>query len=172
MSPEAWLEHLRRSSGLAIDPEGRWRYGTGFVENDRVAELFHAGVAVREDGEVTLTVGRMWAYVRCEGPARFVRAVRDGAFELLGGAKWPLVGAVFGWGPDERLYVWTTDGGPARVLRVPHQALIAGLEEDPEGRLVLTVGDRAVPVVRLGTIPGAAAPRPAPRADAPSPSGG
>lgn len=159
--PGAWLETLRRNSGLALDPEGRWRYGTGFVENERVAELFHAGLAVRPDGEVTLTVGRMWAYVKCEGPAFFVRSVRGREVELLGGAKWSLgAEAVFGWGPDERLYLWVGGQPPAKVLRTPHQALVMGLEEVGVGalaggaRLVCRVGDLAIPVVKLIERPG------------------
>lgn len=166
--PGAWLEALRRNSGLALDPEGRWRYGTGFVENERVAELFHAGLAVRPDGEVTLTVGRMWAYVKCEGPAFFVRSVRGRDVELLGGRTLALgAEAVFGWGPDERLYLWVKDQPPAKVLRTPHQALVAGLEEvggaaRPGGaRLVCRVGDLAIPVLRLSESPGPNTPPPA-----------
>lgn len=168
--PGAWLEALRRNSGLALDPEGRWRYGAGFVENERVAELFHAGLAVRPDGEVTLTVGKMWAYVKCEGPASFVRSVRGREVALLGGRTLELTAdSVFGWGPDERLYLWVGGGPPAKVLRTPHQALVAGLEEVREadvgphaGALVCRVGDLAIPVVKLAQAPGPNTPAPAP----------
>lgn len=175
--PGAWLEALRRNSGLALDPEGRWRYGTGFVENERVAELFHAGLAVRPDGEVTLTVGKMWAYVKCEGPAFFVRSVRGREVALLGGGTRSLgVDAVFGWGPDERLYLWVGGQPPAKVLRTPHQALVAGVYEvgdvgevdetdvgsgSGSGRLVCRVGDLEIPVVKLAERPGPNTPRPA-----------
>lgn len=168
--PGAWLEALRRNSGLALDPEGRWRYGTGFVENERVAELFHAGVAVRPDGEVTLSVGKMWAYVKCEGPAFFARSVRGHEVALLGGRTLVLTaGSVFGWGPDERLYLWAAGEPPVKVLRAPHQVLVAGLEEVPEagvgpgrGSLVCRVGDLAIPVVALERAPGPNTPAPAP----------
>lgn len=168
--PGAWLEALRRNSGLALDPEGRWRYGTGFVENERVAELFHAGLAVRPDGEVTLTVGRMWAYVKCEGPALFARAVRGREVELLGGRTLTLTErSVLGWGPDERLYLWAGGGeAPVKVLRTPHQALVAGLDElgggagTGDSRLVCRVGDLEIPVLRLAERPGPNTSPPAP----------
>lgn len=161
----AWLEALRRNSGLALDPEGRWRYGTGFVENDRVSELFHQGLAVREDGEVTLTVGRMWAYVKCEGPALFVRAVRGRTFELLGGRTFEAsADTVFGWGPDDRLYLWVDRAaGPARVLRAPHQALSVGLVglEGTGGGLRCRLEGLEIPVQMLAAVPGPSSPAPA-----------
>jgi hypothetical protein len=161
----AWLEALRRNSGLVLDAEGRWRYGAGFVENERVAELFHGGVAVRDDGEVTLSVGSMWAYVKCDGPARFVRAVRGARFELLGGAEVALEEVTaMGWGPDERLYLWAADTIPLKVLRTPHQALVAHLEhvagQDGVDRLVLRWQGRKIAVAMLAEVPG-------PRAAAP-----
>jgi hypothetical protein len=193
VEPE-WLEALRRNSGLALDAEGRWRYAAGFVENERVSEMFHQGVAVRPDGEVTLTVGKMWAYVKCEGPAFFVRAVKkagaDGdaagplgaqypqhpqhavdpqhpqhpqqrVVELAGGREIALAGATFGWGPDERLYVWLQGvDGPALLLRTPHQGLLAGLEEKTGGGLRLIAAGESFDVVRIPERPGPAAPRP------------
>ena len=83
MDPET-LEALRRSSGLALTKEGVWTWGTGFVENPRVQTMFHAGVAVRDDGELTLSVGQMWAYIKAEVTAFFVRNVADGLVHLLG----------------------------------------------------------------------------------------
>ena len=176
VEPE-WLEALRRNSGLALDAEGRWRFASGFVENERVAEMFHRGVAVREDGEVTLTVGHMWAYVKCDGPAFFVRAVRSSSaegrasgpvVELAGGREVGLEGATFGWGPDERLYLWVQGlngvDGPALLLRTAHQALLAGLQdadESGEGEgLSLIVAGRSFEVVRIAQRPGPATPRP------------
>jgi len=161
----AWLETLRRNSGLALDPEGRWRYGAGFVENERVAEMFHGGVVVRPDGEVTLTVGRMWAYVKCEGPARFVRGVRGRQLELLGGGALDLdTHSVAGWGPDDRLYLWVDEGGPLKVLRAPHMAFVAQLETQPppeHDRLVLRCAGLEIPVITIAQVPG-------PRGAAPS----
>ena len=165
------LEALRRNSGLALDAEGRWRYASGFVENERVSEMFHRGVAVRRDGEVTLSVGKMWAYVKCEGPAFFVRAVRkagaDGdkvvgaVVELAGGREVALAGATFGWGPDERLYVWLHGvDGPALLLRSAHQGLLAGLEESAGGGLRLIAGGESFEVARIPARPCPAAPRP------------
>jgi hypothetical protein len=169
VEPE-WLEALRRNSGLALDEEGRWRFGAGFVENERVSELFSAGLAVREDGEVTVTVGAMWAYVRCAGPAFLVRTMRRDAsgavvFGLAGGRELGVDAiAGVGWGPDERLYLWLdgaalgapgTGARPALVSRVVHQALIAGLD-DVDGRLTLAIAGRRFEVRRLSERPGPA----------------
>ncbi len=179
VEPE-WLEALRRNSGLALDAEGRWHYASGFVENERVSEMFHRGVAVRPDGEVTLSVGKMWAYVKCEGPAFFVRSIRNAeadedegplpqhaqhpqhaVVELAGGRKVGLAGATFGWGPDERLYVWLHGvDGPALLLRSAHQGLLAGLEESAGDGLCLIVAGTSFDVARIPERPGPAAPRP------------
>lgn len=171
MDPET-LEKLRRSSGLALTKEGVWTWGTGFVENPRVQTMFHAGVAVRDDGEVTLSVGHMWAYVKAEVTAFFIRSIGLGAsaagdaapgdagvVSLLGDRALPIAALrVAGWGPDERLYLWL-DGlsGPAICLRDIHQRLINQMGDD--GR-ELTVGDRRVPLVMLPTIPRANTPAP------------
>jgi len=181
MDPET-LEALRRNSGLALTKEGSWTWGTGVVENPRVQAMFHQGVAVRADGEVTLSVGRMWAYVATEGPAFFVSGLRCGddvagpTVELLGARALPIFGhapPVAGWGPDQRIYLWLHGlAGPAICLRSAHQAFAALLDEGPAGLAFVfrrpaqpgsgqRADDRRVPVVMLSEIPAAAAPRPA-----------
>jgi hypothetical protein len=139
--------------------------------------MFHRGVAVREDGDVTLAVGRMWCYVRALGPAFFVRAVHLGddagpRARLLGERELALAGSVAGWGPDERLYLWFPGlAGPAICLREAHQALAACVVPEDDAatadqgdgaRLALALaGDRRIPLVRLAAIPGAATAPPA-----------
>ncbi len=177
MDPE-WLEALRRKSGLALSREGVWLYHGRPVDNPRVQAMFHRGVAVRADGEVTLSVGRMWAYVESDGPVFFVRAVAgldspEPTVRLLGERVLPLVpraegaaATVAGWGPDERLYLWI-DGlaGPAICLREAHQALIGRIEERDGGH-ALDLGsgdatdDRRIGLVLLEAIPAADAGRP------------
>ena len=152
MDPER-LEALRRNSGLALTKEGVWTWGTGFVENPRVQAMFHAGVAVREDGEVILSVGGMWAYIKVEVTAFFVRNVTDGIVYLCGGRELPVAALkVAGWGPDERLYLWLEGlSGPALCQRDIHQRLVDHISDDGAA---LTLGDRRVPLVALATIPG------------------
>jgi hypothetical protein len=178
-SEPEWLDALRRNSGLALSKEGVWLYRGRPVDNPRVQTLFHRGVALRDDGEVILRVGRMWAYVESDGPIRFLRAVTgldrlgEGAprGRLLDGTELALVPdrgepTVAGWGPDERLYLWLEGVvGPAICLREAHQALAARIEEEG-GALVLNLGsgdrtgDRRVPVALLQAIPAAGARRP------------
>lgn len=187
-----WLEAMRRKSGLALTADGQWTWGGHVAENTRVQALFHRGVAVRDDGEVTLHVGKMWTYVKCLGPAYFLRAVRIEGGQgdrvlgrFLGDRELALAGAVAGWGPDDRLYLWV-DGlpGPAIALREAHQTLLDGVQEGPDGELAIVfprsagaadptegearalasasgaADDRAIPLKMLATIPGPRAPRP------------
>ena len=174
MGDPEWLEALRRNSGLSLTRDGVWMYGGQPVENPRVQAMFHRGVAVRDDGEATLSVGRMWAYVKTEGPAFFVRAVRgiaEGApvAALLGEREVPLERVkVAGWGPDDRLYLWflRLDGKRAIAtaavcLREAHQTLCERIEEDGAGYVLDLGGDRRTALVMLGAIPSASAPPPA-----------
>lgn len=170
MAEPEWLEALRRNSGLSLTRDGVWMYGALPVESPRVQAMFHQGVAVRDDGEVTLSVGRMWAYVKTDGPAFFVRAVigldgRPAAMRLLGDREAPLASAsIAGWGPDDRLYLWLSGLAPREVpavcLREAHQVLAAHVEERERGH-VLALGDLTLPLVMLAEIPAAAAARPA-----------
>ena len=161
------LERLRRQSQLAVTKEGDWTWGGNRVENPRVQELFHSGVAVREDGETIVAVGRMWAYFDAPVTAFFVRALAaDGrTLRLCGGRELALgPGVEAGWGPDDRLYLWLPRlGGPAIALRDAHLALTSRLLER-DGALWLegAAGDPAIPVAMLGQIPTAAAPGPGP----------
>jgi hypothetical protein len=159
----SWLEAMRRGSGLSLDDEGRWRFGAGFVENERVAELFHQGLERRADGEVILRVGGMWCYVKCSGPMRFVRRFdwRQEVAELFGGRMVSLSGAVAGWGPDSRLYLWF-DGveGPALCSRTAHQDAISRFVEVDE-RLAIAFGEgKRCTVEALEEVPRAGSPRP------------
>lgn len=175
MEPE-WLEALRRNSGLALSRDGVWTWGGRQVENPRVQDLFHQGVRVRDDGEVTLSVGRMWAYVESEGPIYFIRAVHSlgssgASCRLLGGRVLPLLSGVegrpptaAGWGPDERLYLWLAGlDGPAICLREAHQILssrIVELEDRPALALGDPSRDRPIAITTLAAIPSAGAQRP------------
>jgi len=151
------LEALRRRSGIAVSEDGVFLYLGQPIANERVVALFHRGLDVREDGAVTLTVGRSWCYPEVAGVARFVRRIRadaaGGTGTLASGQELALAGATIGHAPDGRFYLWV-DGmrGPARVLRDAHQALVGLLADDP---------DEAVTIPgELAAIPGPADPRP------------
>ncbi len=161
---EATLEALRRGAGLAVDVEGCFTMAGRPVEHPRVQRLFHAGLALRADGEVTLTVGPWWCYVAVARTAFFVEALRRregcaGAWEavLAGGRAVALEGAVFGYGPDDRIYLWS-DGlaGPAILLRPAHMQAAAALAEG-DGR-----GDSVMgcPLIVLKDVPELRTPRP------------
>lgn len=144
------LEALRRRSGIAVSRDGELTYLGRPVANDRVVELFHRGLDVRADGEVTLSVGRFWCYPEVAGVARFVCRIRateaGGVATLASGHELPLAGSAIGYGPDDRFYVWL-EGlvGPAIVLREAHQVLVGLMADDPD--------DAVAAVGTLGEIP-------------------
>lgn len=155
LDPEA-LERLRHDSGVAITKDGVPTYRGRPIENDRVVELFMRGLDVRDDGKVTLTVGRYVAYPEIEGVARFVRRLLDHdgrlAAALSDGRILYMDDGWVGYAPDDHFYVWFVDvRGPAVLLRDAHQAL-AGRMADQEAA--------AVEVGLLAAIPLAASPRP------------
>ena len=168
MDPEI-LEALRRNSGLRLDASGVFRFHQRPVQNPRVQDLFHRGLAVREDGEVTLTVGTQWAYVACDGVARFVARLRvddEGLLLLLRGheAELRCERPVVGFGPDGRCYVWPADdAAPALLLRTAHHQLTELLAERDEGGVELPLPGGGVLVQELPVSPGPAhaAPEPA-----------
>ena len=160
MDPQL-LDALRRNSGLRLDGDGRFFFHERSVDNDRVQRLFHRHLAVRGDGDVTLTVGSQWAFVACETVARFVVwiALEDGRLRvrLRHGEEAVADGPRLGFAPDGRCYVWLTEGGfPAVLMRSAHQAL-GSLLEELDGALVLPLSCGAVPVATLECTPTPAA---------------
>ncbi len=157
----ALLEALRRNSGLRVDGNGDFFFHERPVENVRVQGLFHRHLAVRDDGEVTLTVGTQWAYVVCETVARFVDAIsleqgvlkarlRDGQHVVEAAPR-------LGFAPDGRCYVWLGEAQHPAVLNRPaHQALAELLEVRGEiPGLPLASGFSVV--ATLAEVPSAAA---------------
>ncbi len=161
MDPEI-LEALRRDSGIRLDAEGGFHHRGGPVANPRVQALFHRGLSVREDGEVVLTVGHRWCYVACAGVARFVEALRFGAEGIeartRGAGVVAAASARFGYGPDDRVYVWLPgQDGPALLLRPAHLTLLTRVDE--RGLIDLGGGARTA-LVQLARVPGPADPPP------------
>ena len=152
------LEILRRNSGLSLDAHGNFFSAGQRVPNERVQRLFHEGLAIRETGDVTLTLGKVWAYVAAESVARFVTRLvrREGVLEiaLIDGTRTNVEKPRVSAGPDNRLYVWETpEAYPAVLLRSAHNAL-AEILEDRDGEIGFQVGMEWVRVGRLGAIPG------------------
>ncbi len=153
------LERLRRNSGLRLDREGTFHFQDAPVPNPRVQRLFHEGLAVRDDGEVVLHVGEMWAYVGCDGVARFVDGVRFFrdrlALRLRDGREVEADARHLAIGPDERFYVWATvDGPPAVLSRPAHQQVAGRLTADDDGRLLLELASGLVAIRALAAAPG------------------
>jgi hypothetical protein len=141
---------------LSLDVDGRWHFGTRLVENERVQELFHAGVEVRPDGDVVLRVGKMWCYVKCSGPAFFIRRFdwERGEVELAGGRRLKCEPVRIGWGPDDRLYLWLGSlPGPAICLRAAHQDAIARFRWRDNAPSLACDAERAWPIEVLETSP-------------------
>lgn len=132
------------------------------LENPRVRRMFHAGLAVRADGEVTLTVGRQWAYVRCEGVARFADAlsVAEGrlTLRLRGEALVVCRAPAVAFGPDGRVCVWPApEEPPVQLGRAAHAQLAELLVDTAQGP-ALPLGDDTIEVRVLARSPGPADP--------------
>ena len=162
LEPEA-LEILRRNSGIGLTADGVFTYEGRPLENPRVQALFHRGLAVREDGEVTLTVGHMWAYVAADGVASFVRTLREDGdaarAELLTGEARDAREMTLAYAAsDDRFYAWFAGGpGPARLLWEAHQVLAGRVADGPSVQL----GGATLPVTTLAHAPAADARPPA-----------
>lgn len=159
MESEA-LDFLRRHSGLSLSVDGVFSFHGQVVPNARVQVLFHEGLQVRPNGEVTLTVGSQWAFVSCEGLARFVESIGVTGGELFvslkGHGRAPCAEPALAYGPDERFYLWTGPAEPPAVLmRSAHQQLAGLLREDESGELVLPLDGSSVSVKTVSRRPGA-----------------
>jgi hypothetical protein len=79
--PAAWLEQLRRGSGLQVDRQGRLLHDGEPVRHDGVRQTLLAGLDVDDAGEAVVRLhladGRQqWAYVRCEDTPFVAEAAR------------------------------------------------------------------------------------------------
>jgi hypothetical protein len=134
---EQALEALRRGAGIAVGLDGVFTQQGRLVEHPRVQRLFHQGLSIRDDGEVVLRVGPWWCYVAVTRTAFFVEALRrvqaDGrtgswGAVLLGGREVPLAGALLGYAPDDRVYLWAAGlAGPAVLLRQAHMQVMGAI---------------------------------------------
>ena len=157
MNSEA-LDYLRRHSGLSLSEEGVFFFHGQVVPNPRVQALFHSGLEVRPDGDVTLTVGSQWAYVSCAGVARFIDSVGVTAeglvISLRGHERAVSANPFLGISPDERFYFWEAKKGPPAVFtRSAHQQLAGLLSNCVAGRLKLNLASHDVPVITLRRNP-------------------
>ena len=154
------LEEIRRNSRIHLDRQGRFHHAGEAVEHPGVHRALCQGLAIREDGEVTLQIGEQWCYLTVEEPPQFVVSVRaaeagsphPGAWELTllnGDVERLDPGTLFHVG-DEDLYCMTTEGRAcARFLRDAYHRLAEHLQEAPDGEgIALVLGERIVPIRR------------------------
>jgi hypothetical protein len=163
MTPEA-LEIVRRKSGIGLTSEGEFTYQGSKVANPRVQALFHRGLEVRSNGEVTLTVGKVWAYVSCVGVARFVDGFRLGDnllhLRFRDGTTSESRRPVFGVGAGDRIYVWPEVGATPAVFSRSAHTQLAGMLESRQEDLGLTLGENWCPLVMLTAQLSPASPAP------------
>lgn len=157
------LEMLRRQSGLSLTRDGVFIYRGGLVEHPRVQAMFHSGLRALPNGDVRLSVGGQWAYVRCEGVARFAEGLTPvgGELELRlrGGERLRCRDPRIAFGPDDRVYVWDApDSPPAIVTRAAHGRLTERVEFDADGVPAYRHGDLSLPIETLARAPGPADP--------------
>lgn len=140
------LDWLRRNSKIGLDRHGQWTFEGSAVENSRVAELFHAGVRVDDEGQPTLHVGKQWCFIQhVEDTIRFVGRLQvrdDGLWiRLLGGHEEPLdLSSLSAHGTDN-LYCVLSDGVRARFVRSALIELAPYLDEQADQFGVVWDGD-------------------------------
>jgi hypothetical protein len=155
------LEQLRRHSGLSLDRDGTFFFQGERVPNKRVQDAFHRGLALRPDGDVTLHLGNVWAYVSCVGVARFVTRLRRDDETLVVtyrcGSRRRVKAPCVATGPGDRIYLWEAGTlGPAILQRVAHDAIAGWLEMSGDA-FGFTLGRSWVDITRLPQAPGPAA---------------
>jgi hypothetical protein len=157
------LEALRRNSGLSLTREGLFVYHGSPVENSRVQAMFHRGLRVLSSGEVTLSVGAQWAYVRCEGVARFAEGLEPiGStleLRLRGDERVRCRDPRIAFGPDDRVYVWEAPELPPAILtRAAHGRLVERVDVGDDGAPRYNHGQLSLPLETLARAPGPADP--------------
>lgn len=153
------LEMLRRHSGLSLTRDGLFVYHGGAVEHPRVQAMFHRGLRVLPNGDVTLSVGKQWAYVRCEGVARFAEGLAAIGAELelrlRGGERVRCRDPHIAFGPDDRVYVWDAPEAPPAILtRAAHGRLTERVQFDEDGAPTYRDGHVRLPIETLARVPG------------------
>ncbi len=156
--PEADLELLRSSSGLAIDDEGRFLHRGEPIAHARTLEILWGSLEPASGGRWLVRVGRESAYVQVAETPWIVRGVVPGdggdapALLLSDGSREPLDPATLRVGGDGVLRCTVSRDRPARFARAAQIALGMALDEDPPGSqsFVLDAGGRRW---RIGAAP-------------------
>lgn len=148
--PGAVLAGLSRETTIRRDASGRWFHDDIELEHASLVRAFDSWVDVAEDGRYCLRNSINWAYVAIEGPAFFVRSVRQrgGAvwLHLSGDLEEQLDPATLRIGPDGALHC---DVRPARLPARFERHAAFGLEpllgEDEQGVYLEAAGVRIRP---------------------------
>jgi hypothetical protein len=144
-------EGRSRESSIVLDADGRFWHDGALVEHAGMARAFASWIGRHpDDGRYILNNGYDWSYFRVEDAPFFVRAVRavtDGVeaptpeLELSDGSRERLHPEMLEAGAHGALYVRVKGDSRARFTPSAQLALAPWLDELPDGRVCVRVGD-------------------------------
>lgn len=131
---------------LRIDREGRWFYEDKEIVNAAVLHSFQSALELGPDGRYRIVLDHETCAVEVED-APFVALSLQGdatrGFRLIlnNGSTVPLDPSRLEIGPANVAYLRLPNGMPVRLARPAYYALAFQMEEDPDGNIVLRLGD-------------------------------
>jgi uncharacterized protein len=137
---------------IRIDREGRWFYEDQEIINPGVLHTFHAALELCEDGRYRIVLNQEVCYVEVEDTPFIVMALRGDntsgfALVLNSGTISTLNPATLTIGQDNIMYARLENGMPVRLLRPAYYSLAMAMEENPNGEIILRVGQRTYPIL-------------------------
>lgn len=154
------IRHTRVSSGIRLDPEGRFWHDGEEVRHPAIVRSWHRGIERAPDGRYLIRFGADWAFITVDDAPFVVRRVvpaGDGlTVEVSNGASEALRPETLNRSGEGVLYCRLREDHRARFSRQAQADLGPFLAED-RGRFFVRVAGRPWPV---GDDPGSPPPRP------------
>lgn len=136
---------------ISIDREGRWFYDGQEIVNPGVLQAFHQALERCGDGRYRIVLNQEICYVEVEDTPFVVLSVRGDktqGFTLIlnSGHVHALDPATLCIGKDNIMYARLANGMPVRLSRPAYYILATAMEEDPDGKIFLQVGQQRYPI--------------------------
>ncbi|HHO75697.1 MAG TPA: DUF1285 domain-containing protein [Deltaproteobacteria bacterium] len=138
---------------IRIDKEGRWYYEDSQIINENVFLAFCNALEKDHEGKYRIVIESELCYVDVEDTPFVVSSIRGdkktGLYVLLNtSAVHELDPSTLSIGKDNVLYCVVNDGMKVRFTRTAYYLLALMMEEDEQGNITLTVGEKTYPVLK------------------------
>ncbi|HOO45220.1 MAG TPA: DUF1285 domain-containing protein [Deltaproteobacteria bacterium] len=138
---------------IRIDKEGRWYYEEKEIINENVLLAFCNALEKDPEGNYRIVIESELCYVDVEDTPFVVSSIRGeketGLYVLLNtSAVHELDPSTLSIGKDNVLYCTLPDGMKVRFTRAAYYLLALMMEEDDQGNITLTVGEKTYPVLK------------------------